>query len=298
MADEAYRAVFLRVHPTGKMVLSLTTDADGKRARLRGSSSAASSACRRSTSRSSPPTPTASASVTATTRARPAARRRRSPAPPRRSATRRGCSRAWRSTPPPETLDVVQRRLGRRRRRRPDAGQDDRGRRALRARHRRAAAGRRGRARRADGLPRLARSTLAVERDLDLVEHLQRAAQRGVRLHAPVGLRDDGGARRACRRRRRRGRTRSAASCRPASARPPRCRPLGRALHARRAEHDVLALEDLVVDRLMDVGLVVVAERLHPARPLLHAQRGRVGGQLRRSSRRRPRRPRASPPRR
>ena len=30
MADEAYRAVFLRVHPTGKMVLSLTTDTDGK----------------------------------------------------------------------------------------------------------------------------------------------------------------------------------------------------------------------------------------------------------------------------
>ena len=32
MADEAYRAVFLRVHPTGKMVLSLTTDADGHEA--------------------------------------------------------------------------------------------------------------------------------------------------------------------------------------------------------------------------------------------------------------------------
>jgi carbon-monoxide dehydrogenase large subunit len=30
VADEAYRAVFLRVHPTGKMVLSLTTDADGR----------------------------------------------------------------------------------------------------------------------------------------------------------------------------------------------------------------------------------------------------------------------------
>ena len=30
MADEAYRAVFLRIHPTGKMVLSLTTEADGK----------------------------------------------------------------------------------------------------------------------------------------------------------------------------------------------------------------------------------------------------------------------------
>jgi aerobic carbon-monoxide dehydrogenase large subunit len=29
MADAAYRAVFLRVHPTGKMVLSLTTEADG-----------------------------------------------------------------------------------------------------------------------------------------------------------------------------------------------------------------------------------------------------------------------------
>ncbi len=30
MANEAYRAVFLRVHPTGKMVLSLTQEADGK----------------------------------------------------------------------------------------------------------------------------------------------------------------------------------------------------------------------------------------------------------------------------
>ena len=32
MANEAYRAVFLRVHPTGKMVLSLTTESDGKEA--------------------------------------------------------------------------------------------------------------------------------------------------------------------------------------------------------------------------------------------------------------------------
>ena len=30
MANEAYRAVFLRIHPTGKMVLSLTTETDGK----------------------------------------------------------------------------------------------------------------------------------------------------------------------------------------------------------------------------------------------------------------------------
>ncbi len=33
MANEAYRAVFLRVHPTGKMVLSLTTESDGNEAR-------------------------------------------------------------------------------------------------------------------------------------------------------------------------------------------------------------------------------------------------------------------------
>jgi aerobic carbon-monoxide dehydrogenase large subunit len=32
VANEAYRAVFLRVHQTGKMVLSLTTEADGKEA--------------------------------------------------------------------------------------------------------------------------------------------------------------------------------------------------------------------------------------------------------------------------
>ena len=30
MTNEAYRAVFLRVHPTGKMVLSLTSESDGK----------------------------------------------------------------------------------------------------------------------------------------------------------------------------------------------------------------------------------------------------------------------------
>jgi carbon-monoxide dehydrogenase large subunit len=32
MNDAAYRAVFLRVHPTGKMVLSLTTESDGREA--------------------------------------------------------------------------------------------------------------------------------------------------------------------------------------------------------------------------------------------------------------------------
>jgi aerobic carbon-monoxide dehydrogenase large subunit len=33
VADEAYRAVFLRIHPTGKMVLSLTTESDGNERR-------------------------------------------------------------------------------------------------------------------------------------------------------------------------------------------------------------------------------------------------------------------------
>jgi carbon-monoxide dehydrogenase large subunit len=33
VTDEAYRAVFLRVHPTGKMVLSLTTEPDGNEGR-------------------------------------------------------------------------------------------------------------------------------------------------------------------------------------------------------------------------------------------------------------------------
>jgi aerobic carbon-monoxide dehydrogenase large subunit len=32
MAAEAYRAVFIRVHPTGKMVLSMTTEPDGHEA--------------------------------------------------------------------------------------------------------------------------------------------------------------------------------------------------------------------------------------------------------------------------
>ena len=73
MADEAYRAVFLRVHPTGKMVLSLTTEPDGNEGALRRARRRRSSASRRSTSRSCPPTRTASAPATASTRARPAA---------------------------------------------------------------------------------------------------------------------------------------------------------------------------------------------------------------------------------
>jgi aerobic carbon-monoxide dehydrogenase large subunit len=36
MADEAYRAVFLRIHPTGKMVLSLTIESDGQESQYAG----------------------------------------------------------------------------------------------------------------------------------------------------------------------------------------------------------------------------------------------------------------------
>ena len=155
MADEAYRAVFLRVHPTGKMVLSLTTEPDGKEARVRAARRRRARRPARSTSRSCPRTPTGSASATATTRARPTALRRRSTAPPRRFAPRRSCSRAWRSEAAPETLEWSNGAWVGARRQRPDPGQDDRGDRPLRARQRRAAARGRGRARRADRLPRL-----------------------------------------------------------------------------------------------------------------------------------------------
>ena len=77
MANEAYRAVFLRVHPTGKMVLSLTTEPDGNEGRTR-RSWPRSSASRRSTSRSCRPTRTASAPATGSTRARRTARPARS----------------------------------------------------------------------------------------------------------------------------------------------------------------------------------------------------------------------------
>ena len=104
VANEAYRAVFLRVHPTGKMVLSLTTRVrrQGGAVRPDRRRRARRAGARRQGRRR--PTPTASASATATTRARPPGRRRRSSAPPARSATRRSCSRARRSRSPPESL--------------------------------------------------------------------------------------------------------------------------------------------------------------------------------------------------
>ena len=79
MADEAYRAVFLRVHPTGKMVLSLTTESDGKEARY-AQLVAGELGVPALDVKVVPADTTASASATATTRARRRGRRRRSSA--------------------------------------------------------------------------------------------------------------------------------------------------------------------------------------------------------------------------
>ena len=148
MADEAYRAVFLRVHPTGKMVLSLTTEADGNEARY------AAAGRRRAR--------------------RPAARRqgrprRREPLRRRPRLQHEPVRRHRRRDRERDGEDPRQGAAARRRGAR-DAGRracswddgafvgerrraDDRRPRALRPRHRRAAARRRGRARRADRLP-------------------------------------------------------------------------------------------------------------------------------------------------
>ena len=107
MANEAYRAVFLRVHPTGKMVLSLTTESDGKESAVR--------AARRRRARR----PRARRQGRAR-RHRPLRRRSRLQhepvgrraggdrrARPRRSATRRSCSPAWRWTRRPRRCKWV-----------------------------------------------------------------------------------------------------------------------------------------------------------------------------------------------
>ena len=101
MANEAYRAVFLRVHPTGKMVLSLTTEADGHEgdyAQLVADELGVPALDVKVVPADDGPL-----------RRRPRlqhgpvgrAPRPRSPAPPARSSTRRGCWPAWRSTPRP-----------------------------------------------------------------------------------------------------------------------------------------------------------------------------------------------------
>ena len=216
MADEAYRAVFLRVHPTGKMVLSLTTDSDGKEpeyaelvARELGVPALDVKVVPADTNRfgtghgynTSPSEGTPAAISSATAKIR--------------DKGKLLAGMALEAEPGHARVDAGL--VGGGRRERSHAGQDARGRGAVRARHRRAAAGRRGRPRRADGLP-----GLTLEHDPDVLVDLQRAEQRRVRLHSPVGLVNHrlGAERR--RPRRSPGRRRSARFGRAGSGRPPR----------------------------------------------------------------------------
>ena len=151
MANEAYRAVFLRVHPTGKMVLSLTTESDGKEsqyaqlvARELGVPALDVKVVPADTDRfgvghgynTSPSDGAPAAIVSATEKIRGEGA----------AARGHGAGRSARDA------QLGQRCVGGGERGRSHAGQDARGRRALRARHRRAAARGRGRTRRADGL--------------------------------------------------------------------------------------------------------------------------------------------------
>ena len=264
MSDEAYRAVFLRVHPTGKMVLGLTTESDGREtdyAKL----VAGELGVPPLDVKVVPPTPTASGSATASTRSRRTARRRRSATPPRRSATRRSCWPGWRPRPR-RSRSPGQWRLGGRRH-----VQDDRGHRAVRARVRPAAARRRGRARRPDRLPGLRQA--GVDLHAHLVRDLQRpnSAVYGFMPHsvclttaAPVtrpstSVRSNAA---AASRRAASGHRRPRAHCRRAAPRSSGC-------------GDVVPAQHLVVDRRLDVREVVIVERLDAAGALAHAQRCR-----------------------
>ena len=163
MANEAYRAVFLRIHPTGKMVLSLTTEADGNEPQY--------------------------AQLVATELGVPALDVKVVPADTDRFGTGHGFNTSPSGGVPaaiasttekirakgaklagmalsadPSTLTWDDGAWVSRRRQRSDAGQDDRGHRAVRARDRRAAARRRGRLGRADRLQGLVSRCPAVRR--------------------------------------------------------------------------------------------------------------------------------------
>ena len=113
-----------------------------------------------------------------------------------------------------------------------------------------------------------ARRQAGVDRDLDLVATFSVAEQGRSTGFMPQSLCVITTRRRVDRRRRRPA-ARSNASGRvsPSSVRSPSTRspPPSAGSHRGRAERDGLPLQDLVVDRLLDVGLVVVVERLHPA---------------------------------
>ena len=157
MANEAYRAVFLRVHPTGKMVLSLTTEPDGNEAQY--AQLVADELGIPALDVKVVPADTDRFGVGHGYNTSPSERHlggdRR--APPGRSAQKAQLLAGMALGAEPETLKWSNGAWVAADGKRPDAGQDDRGHRALRARHGCAAAGRRGRARRADGLRGIAR---------------------------------------------------------------------------------------------------------------------------------------------
>ena len=104
MANEAYRAVFLRVHPTGKMVLSLTTESDGNESRY--AQLVADELGVPALDVKVVPADTDRFGVGHGFNTSPSegAAGRRSPAPRARSATRRSCSPGMALGAAPETL--------------------------------------------------------------------------------------------------------------------------------------------------------------------------------------------------
>jgi xanthine dehydrogenase accessory factor len=126
----------------------------------------------------------------------------------------------------------------------------------------------------------------SVDRDLDLVGHFERAEQRRVRLHAPGGLLDGGAPGEAAviadldvegDQVDAPGQLQVAGDVKA---------PIAVRTHGGGAKRDGGALEHLLVDRLRDPLLVVVAERLDAAGALQHRERGGVGGQLQHALRR------------
>ena len=98
MANEAYRAVFLRVHPTGKMVLSLTIESDGKESQY-AQQVAEELGVPALDVKVVPADENRFGSGHGFNTSPSGERRRRSAVRPARSGPKRGCSQAWISRP-------------------------------------------------------------------------------------------------------------------------------------------------------------------------------------------------------
>src|SRR3954454_16617635 len=105
----------------------------------------------------------------------------------------------------------------------------------------------------------------AVDLDVDLVDDLQRPEERRVGLDAPVGLADPRAAGQAAVAAGGQVERHRVARAREVEVALDAQRAAGRGRHAARAKPDRAAREDLLVDRLLDARLVLVAERLHSA---------------------------------